>query len=220
MDYRDSNTDNYGNKYIVSSHGEVFEEVPDLSKNHKNAEFDDFYDEYEDYGEEYGGGSKKRKRRIYEVDKVLGIGSGNTIIEVCIPLCPPAVEVYSCLAAENVIFDAVIAKKGTVFINGRLLKNIPYRTRFSTHPSYNCCTGAVSGSTKCAVAEVPFVICANVPGAVEGRKAVVIDYDVNAVNIPNYGCGCLIKSITEKDCISVRVKVIKPEIVHIPSNYC
>lgn len=218
MGFSDSYIDNYGNKYIVSSHGEVFEELPKQQKKHRNMEYDDFYDfDEDDYGEYDEYGCKKKKKRLYEVDKVLGMGSGNTIVEVCIPLCPPAVEVFTCLAAENVIFDVLIAKKEKVFINGRLFKNIPYRTRCGEWElPHGCCSGSVLGGTKCAVAEVPFVICADVPGAKEGNKVVVLDYDVNAVNIPNCGCGCLIKSITEKDCISVRVKVVKPELVHIP----
>jgi hypothetical protein len=158
---------------------------------------------------------------MYEIDRVLGVGSGNTIAEICIPLCPPAVEVFSCLATEKVVFDVLTAKGGKVFINGRLFKSIPYRTKCNTwHPSHDCCDGSFDRDTKCALAEVPFMLCINVPEVPDGGKVVVLDYDVDMVNIPNYGCGCLIRSITEKDCISVKVKVVKPEIITIPKNCC
>jgi hypothetical protein len=165
---------------------------------------------------------KGRHRRMIEVEKVLGMGTGNTTVEVCIPLCPPAVQVFDCLSREEVKFDALIAKNGKVFINGRLFKCIPYSTRCG--PAHADCHGsgcAVFGATRNAIAEVPFIICVDVPGAVKGAKAVVVDYDVTSVNLPNYGCcnPCLIRSITEKDCISVKVKVVEPHIMPYPNEY-
>lgn len=215
MNYNDSYIGDKGRKCIISWHKEVFEEIPSPDKNHQNMEYGQF-DQYCSEDEYTCQCGEKNKIRMIEVDKVLGTGSGNTIVEVCIPLCPPAVEVISCLATENIFFDVMIARKGKVFINGRLLKNIPYKTSFKPV----CCPGGLTGSSKCAIAEVPFVICIDVPGAVEGAKVVVLDYDVNSINLPNCDCGCKIKSITEKDCISVKVKAIKPVTIPIPHECC
>lgn len=211
MSFRDYNVHNNGDNCIITTYKEVFEEVPEQGKDHMK-------EQYNEYDEEPMCKCTKKRRRMFEIDKVVGMGSGETFVDICIPLCPPAVEVLSCIAAEDVKFDVLAAKKGKVFINGRLFKNIPYRTRQGFLHKDPCCGTDFICGTKCAVAEVPFMLCINVPGAVEGNKVVVLDYEINAVNIPNYGCRCLIRSITEKDCISVKVKVVKPQIIHIPKE--
>jgi hypothetical protein len=222
MKYKDSYTDSNGKKCIVTHLREVFEEIKKPEKPSDYIEYDDGLDdddedEYE-FVDECPCAPGKKPKKMFEVDEVLGSGHSESYVEICIPLCPPAVQVFDCLAREEIKFDALIAKKDKVFINGRLLKCIPYcaKKKF-VHPS-DCCSGHINKNTGNAIAEVPFMMCISVPGAIEGGRVVVLDYDITAVNIPNRNCGCLIKSITEKDCISVKVKVVKPVIVPLPNN--
>lgn len=238
MYYRDSFVDNNGKKCFVNGHRQVFEEIKEERKPYQDDEYEEC--DYCEGSEDECNCGKKHKRMI-EVDRVLGVGSGETTVEVCIPLCPPAVEVMDCLAVEKVVFDVLVAKDGKVFINGRLLKNIPYKARCGTiHPGCRSISNLATCDARSAIAEIPFVICADVPGAVKGGKVVVLDYDVNSLNLPNHtscipgrctafcespvsrfsSCGCLIRSITEKDCISVKVKVVKPEIITLPHHSC
>jgi hypothetical protein len=175
----------------------------------------------------------RARRRMIEVEEVLGMGSAETTVEVCIPLCPPAFEVLSDLVEKKIEFDALIAGKGKVFINGRLIKDVPYKTRVRTClPGFE--TKQISkltfGNIKHVTIEIPFALCIEVPEAVKGTKVVVLETDINSVEIPNLvncrqaGCapvvpthvGCverLIRSITEKDCIFVKVKVVKDTII-------
>lgn len=197
-------------------------------------------DKYEDahgYTDEY---CKKHVKKI-EVDEVVGIGSSETITEVCIPLCPPAFEVMENLIDKKIVFDALVAGKNKVFVNGRVIKDIPYKTRCETKLS-GCdkISKLTFGSLKHVTAEIPFALCIDVPGAEKGLKVVVLKYEVNSVELPSHrGCvphGCvsmcepdflkfdtcnvkLFRSITEKDCIFVKVKVVKPTIITLPPKH-
>lgn len=179
-----------------------------------------------------------KKTKMIEVEEVLGIGSSETVVEVCIPLCPPAFEILHELISKNVEFDALVASKGKVFINGRIVKDIPYKTRVKTClPGCERISKLTFGNIKHVTAEVPFALCIDVPESFKGAKVVVLETDVNSVEIPNFvNClpnrcepkceplalrldNChrkLICSITEKDCIFVKVKVVKDSIMTIP----
>ena len=181
--------------------------------------------------------NKKKKRKI-EVEEVVGMGSAETVIEVCIPLCPPAFEVLENLIDKQIIFDALIASKGRVFVNGRVIKDIPYKTRVKTcEPGCENISKLTFGNIKHVTAEIPFALCIDVPEACKGNKVVVLETEVNSVEMPNFtNClpnrcvaACtphkvkfdtchkkLFKSITEKDCIFVKVKVVKDVIIDVP----
>lgn len=191
-------------------------------------------EEYEKYDEEY----KEKPKKMVEVDEVLGIGDEETVVEVCIPLCPPAFEVEDNLIGRKLVFDALIAGKDKVFVNGRLIKNVPYKTRCEVkHPGCERISKLTLGNMKHSTAEIPFAMCIKVPGSEKGAKVVVLKHEVSSVEIPNHlGCApnrcvgrcepaflredtCerrLIRSITEKDCIFVKVKVVKPTIITLP----
>lgn len=190
---------------------------------------------YQEYEQPMG------RKKLIEVEEVLGFGHGEITTEVCIPLYPPAFEVLENLIEKTVIFDAVIAAKDRVFINGRLIKNIPYKTKNETiYPGCRNISKLTFGALRHATAEIPFALCIKVPGCIKGAKAVILDYDVDSVEISNHlGCvpkSCVgrcepallkydtcisrpFKSITEKDCISVKVKVVKPVILHAPHKH-
>ncbi|HBM74774.1 MAG TPA: hypothetical protein DD429_04375 [Clostridiaceae bacterium] len=178
-----------------------------------------------------------KRKRLIEVEEVLGKGTAETIVEVCIPLCPPAFEVLKELVSKKVIFDALVASKGKVFVNGRILKDIPYKTRARVcEPGCPKISKLTFGDIRHVTAEIPFALCIDVPKAFKGAKVVVIDTDVNSIEIPNHKecipgkcvAVCepafkkldtcqrrLFKSLTEKDCISVTVKVVKDVIMGI-----
>lgn len=218
----------------------------DYDKFDEYNEYDDYMDEnqcLDDQGlepcEEYDGYKDcKKKKRMIEVEEVLGIGSAETIVEICVPLRPPAFEVVKELITKEVEFDALVASKGKVFINGRVVKDIPYKTRVRTcAPSCQNVSKATYGDLRHVTVEVPFALCIDVPEAHKGDKVVVLDYDVNSVEIPNHtNCipnSCVAKceplylkkdtcsrklfcSLTEKDCIFVKVKVVKDAIIWVP----
>lgn len=191
-------------------------------------------DEYGKYEDEY----KVMPKKMVEVEEVLGIGHEETVVEVCIPFCPPAFEVEDKLIGRRLVFDALIAGKDKVFVNGRLIKNVPYKTKCVVkRPECDRVSKLTLGNMKHATAEIPFAMCIKVPGAEKGAKVVVLKYEVSSVEIPNiFGCApnscvgrcepaylrmdtCLdrpIRSITEKDCIFVKVKVVKPTIITLP----
>jgi hypothetical protein len=181
--------------------------------------------------------SRKYKKMI-EVEEVVGMGSEETIVEVCIPLNPPAFEIMEDLITKDVIFDALIASEGKVFVNGRIIKDIPYKTRVKVCvPGCENISKLTFGNVKHVTAEIPFALCIDVPGAKKGLKVVVLDFNVNSVEIPNH-TNCLPNkciavceppfkkmdpcmrrlfcSLTEKDCISVKVKVVKDSIITVP----
>lgn len=178
--------------------------------------------------------------RMIEVEEVLGTGTAETTTEICIPLCPPAFEVLDELVTKRIEFDAVVASKGKVFINGRVIKDIPYKTRVRRCvPGCNSISKLTYGNIRHVTAEVPFALCIDIPAAYKGSKAVVLNYDVESIEIPNH-TNCLpgkcisrcepaykredpcmrklICSITEKDCISVTVKVVKDVIMTVPGT--
>lgn len=194
-------------------------------------------DQYDDCCEDR---PEARKLRTIEVEEVLGTGSSETITEICVNLCPPAFEILDELVTKKVEFDALVASKGKVFINGRVIKDIPYKTRVRTcRPSCSRIERVVYGNIRHVTVEVPFALCIDIPESFKGAKVVVLDYDVNSVELPfNTRCvpeACvskcenpilrddpcqrrLIHSITEKDCISVTVKVVKDVIINIPAT--
>lgn len=178
------------------------------------------------------------KRRMIEVEEVLGEGTAETTVEICIPLCPPAFEILDDLVTKVVEFDAVVASKGKVFVNGRVIKDIPYKTRVrACVPSCENVSKLTFGDIRHVTAEIPFALCIDVPQAFKGAKVVVLSYDINSIEIPNH-TECipnkcvpvcepmfkkidtcqrkLFKSLTEKDCISVTVKVVKDVIIQVP----
>lgn len=187
------------------------------------------YAEYKDF---------KKKKRMIEVEEVLGIGSAETIVEICVPLRPPAFEVVKELITKEVEFDALVASKGKVFVNGRVIKDIPYKTKERVcAPSCPAVSKATYGNLRHVTVEVPFALCIDIPEAHKGDKVVVLDFDVNSIEIPNHtNCipnSCVAQcepkflkkdpcnkrlfcSLTEKDCISVKVKVVKDTIIWVP----
>ncbi|MDI6619254.1 MAG: hypothetical protein QME45_11380 [Clostridiales bacterium] len=185
-------------------------------------------------------GFSAKKKRTIEVEEVLGTGSAETIVEICIPLCPPAFEIMEDIITKKIVFDVLVASKGKVFVNGRILKDIPYKTKErSCNPSCNMVSKLTFGNIRHATAEIPFALCINVPKAVKGAKVVVLDSEVNSVEIPSHlGCirnDCvakcenpafrydpcqrkLIKALQEKDCITVKVKVVKDVLLDVPGT--
>lgn len=217
-----------------------YENYGDYDESYKDYGFDECKNEYkDDYEDDLDYGyEEKHCDKLIEVDKVLGFGSDETFVEACIPLCPPAFEVIEDLIEKKIVFDALVAGKDKVFVNGRLIKNIPYKTKCEVkHPCYDKISKLVLGNIKHATAEIPFALCIKVPGSEKGGKVVVLKSKVNSIEILNhYGCvpnscvakcepffikedTCLdkpIRSITEKDCIFVKVKVVKPSIIKLP----
>jgi hypothetical protein len=208
-------------------------------------DYKDDYDKYDDYIEEEGyeevDEEQKKPTKKIEVDEVVGFGQNETFAEVCIPLCPPAFEVMEELISKKIVFDALVASKDKVFINGRIIKDIPYKTRMETRtPGCKSISKLTFGSVKHVTAEIPFAMCIDVPGSQKGLKVKVLEANVESVEIPGHlGCvpnGCvtkcepsfikndpcmrrLIHSITEKDCIFVKVKVVKPTIITLPHKH-
>lgn len=205
-------------------------------------EKDDYIDDNfceEDYMEEYDSERFKptRKKKI-EVEEVVDIGAAETITEVCVPLRPPAFEVVTDLITKEVIFDVLVASKGKVFVNGRIIKDVPYKTKArTTFPDCPNVSKATYGDIRHVTLEIPFALCIDVPKAKKGDKVVVLDWEVTQVDIPNHtNCipnSCVAKcepfakrfdtcfkrpfcSLTEKDCIWVKVKVVKDVIIEVP----
>lgn len=199
---------------------------------------EDHYDSYDECYDECDHHDNKPK--MIEVEEVLGIGSAETTTEICVNLCPPAFEIMEELVTKTVEFDALVAAKGKVFVNGRVIKDIPYKTRVrTTIPDCPKISKAVFGDIKHVTVETPFALCIDIPESFKGAKVVVLDYDVDSVEIP-YNTRCipdkcvskcqpefkrldpcqkkLICSITEKDCIFVKVKVVKDVIIKVPGK--
>jgi len=207
-----------------------------MNANDCNETCDDYMDS--DFCEGDIQDNEPTRRRI-EVDEVLGMGTAETSVEVCIPLNPPAFEIRDDLIKRTFEFDALVAHNNRVFVNGRVIKNIPYKTRISSScPPCSGLTKITFGDIKHVTVEVPFNLCIDVPGAVKGAKVVVLDATVDSVEIPNFvktpgitntcpsnPCAPvkknkIIKSITEKDCISVTVKVVRDTIICVNTgNY-
>jgi len=174
-------------------------------------------DEYSD--EDFGHMSKK-----FEVDRVRGIGWGKANLEVRIPIVPAGFEILEDLIDRKVVVDKAIAKKGQVFLNGFILKNIPFKT---SKRSFKCPTNEISelhfGDIKHVTVKIPFNMCIDVKGAFSGADVKVLEKKVESVEIAH----CVkckhckkrhIRWITEKDCVFVKVKVTKDEIVEIPKK--
>jgi hypothetical protein len=156
-----------------------------------------------------------------EVDEVLGVGEAETNFEVCIPVIPPAFEILENLIKKTIEFDTLVATDGKVFVNARLIKNIPFKTKQRTvAPVCSGISKIVFGDIRHVTVEIPFSLCIDIPKAEKGAKVVVLDTDINSVEIPHFiSCKCkIIKSITEKDCVRVKVKVVKDRILCVPTN--
>lgn len=156
-------------------------------------------------------------RRI-EVPEVLGEGEGNTVIELCIPIIPPGFTILFNSIERNVIFDALVASNGKVFVNGRLIKKIPFETcDQSVTPVTGNITRITLSNVRAITVEAPFTLCIPVRGAARGTRAVVLNTTIDSVELPNLRCPELqcIRSVTEKDCITVRVKVERDTIITV-----
>jgi hypothetical protein len=151
----------------------------------------------------------------------LGIHEGNAFVEVCIPILPPGLTILFNSIERNVVFDALVATNGKVFINGRLIKKIPFEVCDQTvTPATGNITRLTLSNVRSITVEVPFALCINFPEAVRGGRVVVLQTNVDSVELPNLLCPnqpC-IRSITEKDCITVRVKVERDTIIRVPTN--
>lgn len=162
-----------------------------------------------------------RGTRTIEVPEVLGVGEGETLVEVCIPVIPPGFSILFNLIEKRLVFDALVATDNKVFINGRLIKKIPFEV---CDRSVTPVTGNISRLTlsniRSITVEVPFALCIKVPGAVRGAEVVVLDYKVDSVELPNLRCPNLpcIRGIVEKDCIAVKVKVVEDVIITVPTT--
>jgi hypothetical protein len=158
---------------------------------------------------------------MIEVPEVLGTGQGNTLVEVCIPVIPPGLNILFDLIQKQLIFDALIPAHGKVFINGRLIKIIPFTVcNNNANPATLGTTGVVFTNIIAVTVQVPFALCIPVSGAVQGTRAVVLNSRVDEVDIPNLRCPeqqC-IRSIVEKDCIAVEVKVERDTIITVPTT--
>lgn len=159
--------------------------------------------------------------RTIEVPEVLGIGEGNTFVEVCIPIVPPGLSILFNLIERSVVFDALVATNGKVFINGRLIKKIPFETcDTAVTPTAGQISRIVLSNVRAVTIEVPFALCINLRESVRGARVVVLKTNIDSVELPNLRCPeqpC-IRSVTEKDCISVTVKVERDTIIRVPAT--
>lgn len=158
--------------------------------------------------------------RTIEVPEVLGVAEGSTCVEVCIPVLPPGLAILEDLIQRTLVFDALVASNNRVFINGRLIKRIPFETLDQTATPT---TGSISrislSNVRSITVEVPFFICFELQGAVAGTTVVVLSSTVNGVELPNLHCPnqTMIRSIIEKDFIAVRVKVVRDTMITVPN---
>lgn len=158
-------------------------------------------------------------RRI-EVPEVLGEGTGNTVIEICIPIIPPGFTILFNSIERNLVFDALVAANGKVFINGRLIKKIPFETcDQSVTPTTGNVTRITLSNVRSITVEAPFTLCIPIKESVRGARVVVLETNIDSVELPNLRCPELtcIRSITEKDCIAVTVKVEQDTIITVPT---
>jgi hypothetical protein len=158
--------------------------------------------------------------RTIEVPEVLGINEGNTFVELCIPIIPPGFSILFNSIERHVVFDALVAADNKVFINGRLIKKIPFETcdRSVTPVSGNITRITVS-NVRAVTVEAVFSLCIPVKGSVRGGRVVVLNTKIDSVDLPNLRCPELscIRSVTEKDCITVRVKVERDTMITVPT---
>lgn len=158
--------------------------------------------------------------RTIEVPEVLGINEGSTFIELCIPIIPPGFTILFNSIERHVVFDALVAAENKVFINGRLIKKIPFETcdRSVTPASGNIARITLS-NVRAITVEAIFSLCIPVKGSVRGARVVVLNTKIDSVDLPNLRCPeqeC-IRSVTEKDCITVKVKVERDTMITVPT---
>lgn len=161
------------------------------------------------------------EERTIEVPEVLGIREGSTFVEVCIPIIPPGLTILFNSIERSVVFDALVAANGKVFINGRLIKKIPFEVCDQTIiPTTGNITRLTLSNVRSITIETPFALCINFPESVRGGRVVVLETNIDSVELPNLLCPnqpC-IRSITEKDCITVRVKVERDTMIRVRAN--
>jgi len=160
-------------------------------------------------------------RRKIEVPEVLGIDSGEVFVEVCIPIVPTGIQILFEFIRKQVIFDALVAAKDKVFVNGRLIKTIPFvAADRAITPQIGNITALALGNIRVVVVEVPFSMCIKVKGARQGARVVVLNTEIEEVDIPNLRCPnqAGIRSVTEKTCIKVTVKAEEDTIITVPTT--
>lgn len=206
----------YEDEYIMDE-----EEDEEASEDIEENDFD-----YE-YTDEYNNNYKKE----VDIQEIIGTGAAETTIETRIPLIPPAIEISESLIKKEVIFDVLISAKNKVFVKGRLIKDIPYKTKVEAlRPGSQKISKLTFGSAKHVTAEIPFTLCIDVKGSVKGGRVVILKSNVDSEEIskplgtvphdcisvgktsvlkPNSCNKRLFRSFTEKECIFVKVKVIK-----------
>jgi len=161
------------------------------------------------------------RRRTIEVPEVLGVGEGETLVEVCIPVIPPGFAILFNLIEKRLVFDALVAARDKVFVNGRLIKKIPFEVcDRSVTPVVGNVSRITLSNIRSITIEAPFALCIKVKGSQKGAQVVVLDYKIDSVELPNLRCPNLpcIRSITEKDCISVKVKVVEDVMITVPTT--
>ena len=214
----------YEDEYIMDE-----EEDEEASEDIEENDFD------HEYTDEYSSNYKKE----VDVQEIIGTGAAETTIETRIPLIPPAIEIAQSLIKKKVIFDVLTAAKNKVFVKGRVIKDIPYKSKAQAlQPGSQKISRLIFGSVKHVTAEIPFELCIDAKGSVKGGRVVILKSKVDSAEILNplgtvpHDCisfgkpsvlkfnNCnkrLFRSITEKECIFVKVKVVKQStIVTLP----
>lgn len=142
-----------------------------------------------------------------EVPVVVNSNTAQVLVVTEIPLTPPAFKIAE--IHKLIEIDECVAVCDKVIINGRLIKNIVFKTlkeRDCHHDLRRVC-----GDVRHCTVEIPFHLFVEVPGSKEGDKCEVEDAIVAGEfdKLVDENCDGTFNKLLEKVVIKVRAKVIR-----------
>lgn len=164
-----------------------------------------------------------QEQQVVELPIQVGVGQAQTLICVTIPLPAPALEVKD--IRKKVIIDSCKVIPDKVIIDGRLRKDINFKTLLAgTVPRrpgvFTGCTGIVNtatGNVEHVTVDIAFSVFVPVMGARPGdtcvvQQAVVEGEAEEPANVTEAGT---FTAIVDKSMVSLCVKVTRPQAVQM-----
>lgn len=163
---------------------------------------------------------KPKKEYSIKVPEVIGRNASEELLEIVIPFPRGAEAIEIVEVKTEVICDIVEVVRDKVLINGRLHKNILYKTKEDSRYENRCCDDMkiVNGDVRHVSVWVPFSTFINIPGALPGDMYEIeyanadCDQSVDILMDPLPYCHDGItryQKLREKTIVTIDVKVLR-----------
>jgi hypothetical protein len=155
-------------------------------------------------------------KHIIEVPVVVGVNTAQILVVAEIPLTPPAFKINE--IHKLVEIDECVSVCDKVIINGRLVKNITFKTLGERDSKSHL--KRICGDLRHCTVEIPFHLFIDVKGAREGDLCVVEDAIVAGEfdKLIDPICDKTFGKLLEKAVLKIRAKVVRMRNLKVDAN--